>query len=106
MLGGGITGLGMVRSLGRAGAELHVVAAHGDLAGHSRFVTGRIDDVPETDDPEVLVRALVAHGFDEAVLFPCSDTWAQAVARMSEEQRARYPASISASEARRATLAR
>lgn len=96
MLGGGITGLGMVRSLGRAGAELHVVAAHGDLAGHSRFVTGRIDDVPETDDPEVLVRALVAHGFDEAVLFPCSDTWAQAVARMSEEQRARYPSSISA----------
>jgi predicted ATP-grasp superfamily ATP-dependent carboligase len=96
VLGGGITGLGVVRSLGRAGPELHVVAAHGDLAGRSRFVTGHIDDVPETDDPDVLARALVAHGFDEAVLFPCSDTWAQAVARMSEEQRARYPSSISA----------
>jgi predicted ATP-grasp superfamily ATP-dependent carboligase len=96
VLGGGITALGVVRSLGRAGRDLVVVAPHADLAAGSRWVTRHVEDVPETDDPDVLAHALVGHGFTVAVLFPCSDTWAQAVSRMSEEQRARYPTSISA----------
>jgi D-aspartate ligase len=96
VLGGGITALGVVRSLGRAGRDVVLVAPHGDLTARSRWVGRHVEDVPETDDPDVVERALVAHGFTEAVLFPCSDTWAQAVARMSEDQRARYPTSISA----------
>lgn len=95
VLGGGITALGVVRSLGRAGLTLTVVAPPGDLAARSRWVERRIADIPETDDPETLVSALTAHGVGRAVLFPCSDTWAQAVARMSREARERYPASIS-----------
>lgn len=84
-----------MRSLGRAGLRLSVVCRRGDLAGTSRWVAGHIDDVPETPDPDALVQALVKHGLVEAVLFPCSDTWAQAVSRMSDSDRACYPTSIS-----------
>ena len=98
VLGGGITALGVVRSLGRAGHRVLVVARRGDLAGHSRWVAEHIDDVSEADDPNALVQSLVGHGIGEAVLFPCSDTWAQAVARMNDGYRTRYPTSISPPE--------
>jgi len=95
VLGGGITALGVVRSLGRSGLTPIVVSPRGDLAAKSRWAERHIDDIPETDDPEAVVTALTEHGVARAVLFPCSDTWAQAVARVSDDARERYPASIS-----------
>ncbi|MEI7759608.1 MAG: hypothetical protein WCJ67_02450 [Thermoleophilia bacterium] len=95
VLGGSITALGVVRSLGRAGLTPIVVSPRGDLASRSRWAERHIADIPETDNPETVVRALTEHGLARAVLFPCSDTWAQAVARMSDAARERYPASIS-----------
>ena len=92
-----MTALGVVRSLGRSGLAPVVVARHGDLVGRSRWAVEHLDDISESDDPSALVAALEAHGVEEAVLFPCSDTWAQAVARMPDELRSRYPASISQS---------
>ena len=68
----------------------------GDLAARSRWAERHLEDIPETADPLELERALVRHGFTEAVVFPCSDTWAQAVARMPDQMKARYPASIAA----------
>ena len=94
VLGGGITALGVVRSLGRGGQRPIVVSPRGDLAARSRWAGEHLVGIPETSDPRELEDALVEHGFPRAVLFPCSDTWAQAVARMSEEARARYPATI------------
>ena len=45
VLGGGITALGVVRSLGRAGRDLVVVAPHADLAARSRWVGRHVEDV-------------------------------------------------------------
>ena len=95
MLGGGITALGVVRALGRAGLDATIVAPPGDLAARSRWVQRHIDDLPETDDPDVLVEELTGRGVGTAVLFPCSDTWAQSVARLPEAARDRFPTSIS-----------
>jgi predicted ATP-grasp superfamily ATP-dependent carboligase len=95
VLGGGITALGVVRSLGRLGSKPYLVSPRGDLAARSRWVAAHVDDVSETDDPDALERALADRGLGRAVLFPCSDTWALAVSRMSEGARGNYPRSIS-----------
>lgn len=95
VLGGGITGLGVLRSLGRAGVRPYIVCRRGDVPSHSRWLRGRLDNIQESDDQEHLERALAEHGLSTAVLVPCSDTWAQAVASLPEPAKSRYPASIS-----------
>ena len=97
VLGQGITALGVVRSLGRAGIPSYLACPPGDFSGFSRWAKGLLV-IPETDDPETLVRALDDLGFREGVLFPCSDMWAQAVSRLPDVSRDRYRSCMSPPE--------
>jgi predicted ATP-grasp superfamily ATP-dependent carboligase len=96
VLGHGITALGVLRSLGRAGLEPRLVCPPRDISTASRWARGNRVDIPETDDPDELTRALPRAGIEEAVLFGCSDLWAQAVARLDDEARGRYRSSCPA----------
>ena len=58
VLGLGLSALGTVRSLGRAGLRPYLVCPNGDLSGLTRWVRGRVLRIPETDDPAVLAEAL------------------------------------------------
>ena len=94
VLGDGITALGVVRSLGRAGLEPLLACRPGDFSGRSKWVRGRLLDLTESDDPEALVAGLAREGIESAVLIPCSDLWSQAVSRRSDEARERFPTSM------------
>lgn len=94
VLGDGITALGVVRSLGRAGLEPMLACRTGDFAGRSRWVRGRALDLTESDDPASLVAGLRAAGVEHGVLIPCSDLWSQAVSHLPDEERDRFPTSM------------
>ena len=93
VLGEGITALGVVRSLGRAGLDPYLACPPGDIAGASRYAKKRLLTIRESEDPAALVAQLGDVGLHEAVLFPSSDLWAQAVSRLPDDARARYPSS-------------
>lgn len=90
-LGSGITVLGVVRSLGRARLRPHLVAKPGDFAARSRWVRGRLLEIPESEDPDALFAGLELHGVVQGVLIPATDTWSTAVSRLPAETRERFP---------------
>ena len=94
VLGDGITALGVVRSLGRAGLEPMLASRSGDFAGRSRWVRGRTLDLSESDDPAALLEGLRGAGVETGVLIPCSDLWSQAVSHVPDEARGRFPTSM------------
>ncbi|WP_425244874.1 ATP-grasp domain-containing protein [Streptomyces sp. NEAU-NA10] len=81
--------LGAVRSLGRAGVEVHVVAdSTGSPVSGSRFVREMHPPPPPGSSPREIADALrrVATGIERpAVLIPMDDASAVAVGRMREE---------------------
>jgi predicted ATP-grasp superfamily ATP-dependent carboligase len=94
VLGDGITALGVVRSLGRAGLEPLLASRAGDFAGRSRWVRGRTLDLKESDDPHALLDGLRRVGVERGVLIPCSDLWSQAVSQLPDAERGRFPTSM------------
>ena len=94
VLGDGITALGVVRSLGRAGLEPILARRFGDFAGRSRWVRGRTLDLTESGDPGTLVAGLRGAGVERGVLIPCSDIWSQAVSHLPDEERGRFATSM------------
>jgi len=95
VFGSGLTVLGAIRLLGRAGFTPLVVDAHPGLAERSRWfrlappshATARAEtDLPAWLDGLPLERA---------VLFPCGDDWALRVAQCADDVRARFPSSLS-----------
>jgi predicted ATP-grasp superfamily ATP-dependent carboligase len=99
VLGDGITALGVVRSLGRAGLEPMLASRSGDFAGRSRWVRGRTLDLAESDDPAALLAGLRGAGVERGVLIPCSDLWSQAVSQVQDAERERFPTSMPPVEA-------
>jgi predicted ATP-grasp superfamily ATP-dependent carboligase len=83
VLGLGLSALGTVRSLGRAGLHPYLVCPNGDLSGLTRWARGRVLRIPETDDPDVLADALGRHGLNGAILIPCTDEWSEVVAQLA-----------------------
>jgi predicted ATP-grasp superfamily ATP-dependent carboligase len=93
ILGGGITGLGAVRSLGRAGVPCYVGPGAGALVRSSRWAqpleTPEIDwEFPTAGDA---VRVLDSLPFERVVPVPCSDAWAAIVANLDPARSARFP---------------
>ena len=78
----GLTTLGVIRTLGRAGVTAYIVADTAGLARHSRWF--RPLPVPHAADmaERDLTGFLEALPFERAVLMPCSDIWAMHVARL------------------------
>jgi predicted ATP-grasp superfamily ATP-dependent carboligase len=98
VLGSGITALGVVRSLGRAGLRPYLVGKHADFACRSRWVRNRVLHLEESADPVALLAGLTLHGIEHAVLIPATDTWATAVSRLPDDARDRFHTSLPSAE--------
>lgn len=97
ILGEGITALGAVRCFARGGIPAYVVPADAGMVARSRWYRGLDWGEAGTPDPETLEGRLAeAPAVERAVLFPCTDDWARAVAALPEDLRDRFPASIAA----------
>jgi predicted ATP-grasp superfamily ATP-dependent carboligase len=96
--GSGLTLLGTLRCLGRAGIPVHVASPAAGYPRRSRWCRPLATPIPESPDPAALADALRALPFERAVLMPCTDTWSAAVAGLPAELADRFPASISSSE--------
>lgn len=94
VLGLGLSALGTVRSLGRAGLQPYLVAPRGDLVTRTRWARGRVLHLGETNDPETLDAGLRRHGIERAVLVPCTDEWLEVVATLVAAQPGTYLASV------------
>jgi D-aspartate ligase len=93
VLGNGVTVLGVLRILGRAGIPYYVLNRADPLLARSRSfrpLPARFG----TPTPGSLSGWLRSLDIDRAVLLPCSDIWATEVARADAEVRARFRASI------------
>jgi predicted ATP-grasp superfamily ATP-dependent carboligase len=95
VLGGTVTALGTVRSLGPLGIPVFVTCDADDVAARSRW--GRVlnGGMPEFSSVESLVAYLERAPFDRMVLIPCSDTWAETVASLPDSLAARFPSFLS-----------
>lgn len=92
VLGGGVSGLGVLRAFARRGIPAFLVAPPGDLAWrsrHARSVPGKGDLPTSSDLPSFLERLELTR----AVLLPCSDAWARRVAALPQEIAAHYRSS-------------
>lgn len=93
LLGSGLTVLGVLRLLGRAGFNPLVVGPAG-LADRSRWFRpcppSRAKVNPESD----LADWLDGLPLDRAVLMPCGDDWALRVAKCAPDVGARFPSSL------------
>lgn len=95
VFGADVTALAVLRSLGRAGVPVFVAGSRPKLLTRSRWyrpVPG--EALGETRDGERVGQYLEASPFPRAVLFPCSDHWALALASLPERAAGAYPAVV------------
>lgn len=93
VLGAGITVLGAIRALHRAGIPVYAACPPGDIARRSRWYRpAELAPWNGRSGPGA-AEALAALPFDRAVLIPCSDQAALWVAGLPPELRARFPSS-------------
>jgi predicted ATP-grasp superfamily ATP-dependent carboligase len=92
--GTGLTALGVLRSLHDSGITVYSVSPLDGLPTRSRWYRRApllSGGVPE---PEQLCEYLTGLPFSRAVLFPCSDDWARAIANLPTFLKERFPASV------------
>ena len=94
VLGGQVTGLGVVRCLGRAGIPVVLLAPRGDYAARSRWAGRAEHGLAETSDGAALAAFLDEIGLERAVVLPCSDRWVRAAATLPAEARERFRAPV------------
>lgn len=83
VLGEHITGLAVLRALGRSGVAVYCGGRERTSISRSRWYRPLPGGtLPETSDGEDLATYLRTVPFPESVLFPCSDRWAVAVASL------------------------
>jgi D-aspartate ligase len=93
VLGSGITALGAQRTLRKAGVASYVLNVEDPLLRRSRW----FEPLPKPVSPPLrtpLESWLPDAGFERAVLIPCSDNWAEAVASLDPALRDRFPSSL------------
>lgn len=95
VLGGTVTALGAVRSLGPLGIPAYVCCAPDDVSASSRWSRHLGEALPDFTPPEQLAEFLEALPFERMVLLPCSDHWAETVAALPEALRDRFPSFVS-----------
>jgi predicted ATP-grasp superfamily ATP-dependent carboligase len=99
IFGAHIAALGVLRVLARRGIPAFVVDDTTNIITRSRWYRPAERTLPETSDPAVLAAYLRTLDLPEAVLIPCSDRWALAVAGLPADLRVRFPASIAPHDA-------
>ncbi len=88
-----------MRVLSKRGIRCYVVDDTTNIIARSRWHRPTQPTLAETSDPEVLATFLRALRLPRAVLLPCSDQWALAVAGLPADLRERFPTSLPPSEA-------
>ena len=94
ILGAHIAALGALRVLSRRGIPCFVVDDTTNIIASSRWHRPTTPTLPESSDPDALARLLLGLDVERAVLLPCSDQWALAVAGLPADLRERFPASL------------
>lgn len=85
VFGSGLTALGVIRCFGRAGIPVYCMSANADLISHSRWFK-RLGQPPRLiDKADDCAGFLQSLPIDQAVLMPCSDEWALALSRLSDD---------------------
>ncbi len=98
ILGGHLTGLGVLRLLAARDVPASVVGvSRRDMVVHSRWYRPPPRELAETPESGRLGDWLSALPDERAVLLPCTDAWTRAVAGLPEAIRERFRASVPAS---------
>ena len=99
IFGAHIAALGVLRVLARRGVPCFVVDDTQNVIASSRWYRPTTPTLPESSDPDALAAFLRRLDVPRAVLIPCSDQWALAVAGLPADLRERFPASVPPLEA-------
>jgi predicted ATP-grasp superfamily ATP-dependent carboligase len=91
VLGTGLTALGVIRSLARAGIPSLALSGQPDFEAHSRWYRGHNERLGPWDDSDRLASLLVRSGVETGVPIPCSDHWALEVTRLPADLASRFP---------------
>jgi predicted ATP-grasp superfamily ATP-dependent carboligase len=95
VFGADITGLAVLRSLGRNGVPAFVAGSRTTIVARSRWYRRAPGvAIEETSDGERVAEYLRTLPFERAVLFPCADHWALALASLPEGVADSYPAAV------------
>ena len=93
VLGNGVTALGVLRTLRRAGIPAFIYDANPGIESQSRWYRpALLREVPNRADR--LADVLSCVELEEAVLIPCSDDWARQISDLLPELAERFMASI------------
>ncbi len=95
VLGGSVTALGTVRSLGPLGIPVFLACEPNEIAAYSRWAKVLGGGLPEFTSVERFSRFLEQAPLDRMVLVPCSDNWAEVVASLPAALAARFPSYVS-----------
>ena len=87
VLGGGVTALGVIRSLSRAGIHCNYSSTRSDIAAWSRLFKRKQNWPSQSLCSSSLADWLRSTGFEHGVLMPCSDPWVQSVAGLDPSLR-------------------
>ncbi len=98
IFGAHIAALGVLRVLATHGIRSYVVDETSNIVVGSRWYRAAERKLPETSDSGVLAEYLHSLRLPRAVLIPCSDNWALAVAGLPAATRERFPTSMPARE--------
>lgn len=93
VLGTGITVLGVIRGLGKAGIRTYCLSSRLSFLQSSRFCHTLPEDIGTLSSGDNLTEFLQKLPFDRAILIPCSDEWVMACAKLDEPLRSRFPTS-------------
>ena len=105
VFGANITGLAVVRAMGRNRIPVYCAGDRTELVGRSRwFRRAPGDPIAETGDGERVAEYLRTLPFARSVLFPCSDEWATALASLPARITELHPAPVASPRALRALV--
>jgi D-aspartate ligase len=101
ILGGGITGLGAIRCLGRRGVPLYVAGSRAGVISRSRWYRPLPEEGSNEFSEQNLGSRLEQLPTRRMVLLPCSDAWVMAVSQLKPDLAARFSSSVAPPESLR-----
>jgi D-aspartate ligase len=105
VFGADVTGLAVVRALGRNRIPVYCAGDRTELVGRSRWYRRAPGEaIEETSDGERVAEYVRALPFPSSVLFPCSDEWAIALASLPASVSDCHPAPVAPPRVLRALI--
>jgi D-aspartate ligase len=98
VFGGDVTGLAVIRALGRSGVPVVVASSDKNLARSRWHRPAPGEPIEELSDGPQVAEYLRILPFPRAVLIPASDHWALALASLPASVADSYPATVAASQ--------